>query len=219
MRFWKKDPAPGLWEYDRGLAVVEGGLCGVDEAGRGPLAGDVVAACVMLDLRGGPIAGLDDSKKLRSKDRERLFPIIQEKALAFGIGSATPDEIDHVNILQATFLAMRRALEAMAKRPFLILVDGNHAIPGVEISQKTVIGGDGISACIAAASVLAKVMRDRKMLEMDKLYPDYGFAKHKGYGTEEHTDALRRLGLSPIHRLSFCGDFLSQTRIFPAIRG
>ena len=218
MNLWKKDPAIALWAHDRAVVSTAGGLGGIDEAGRGPLAGDVVAACVILNLENEPIHGLNDSKKLKAKERERLFPIIQEKALGFGIGSASPDEIDTLNILQATFLAMRRALAAMSIPPALILVDGNHPIPELATPQKTVIGGDALSASIAAASVLAKVTRDRRMVEMDKLYPDYGFAKHKGYGTEEHTDALRRLGLCPIHRLSFCGDYLSMTRMFPAMR-
>lgn len=203
----KPDPAPLLWERDRTLAPASGFLCGIDEVGRGPLAGNVVAACVILDLDGPPISGLNDSKQLSPAAREALFPVIRERALAWSIGEAVPEEIDRLNILQATFLAMRRALEALKVSPALLLVDGNQAIPGVNRSQKTLVGGDALSASIAAASVLAKVIRDRSMEEWDRLFPVYGFVRHKGYGTAEHREMLSRFGLSPIHRRSFCSNF------------
>ena len=182
----RTDPAPLLWEHDRTLLSSSGLLCGIDEVGRGPLAGNVVAACVILDLSTEPIPGLNDSKKLSPAMREGLFPLIQEKAVAWSVGEATPKEIDEINILQATFLAMRRALESLNMKPALLLVDGNQKIPGVNILQKTLVGGDARSASIAAASVLAKVIRDRTMVEWDHELPGYGFADHKGYGTAEH---------------------------------
>ena len=204
----KSDPAPLLWEHDRVLLPSAGLLCGIDEVGRGPLAGNVVAACVILDLNAEPIPGLNDSKKLSPTMREELFPLIQEKALAWSVGEATPEEIDEINILQATFLAMRRALESLNMNPALLLVDGNQKIPGVSLPQKTLVGGDALSASIAAASVLAKVIRDRAMVEWDHELPGYGFADHKGYGTLDHREALFRQGLSPIHRRSFCSAFI-----------
>lgn len=140
--------------------------------------------------------------------REALFPLIQEKALAWSVGEATPEEIDGINILQATFLAMRRALESLSMKPALLLVDGNQKVPGVNIPQKTLVGGDALSASIAAASVLAKVIRDRAMVEWDHRLPGYGFGDHKGYGTVEHREALFRKGVSPIHRRSFCSAFI-----------
>ena len=176
-------------------------LCGVDEAGRGPLAGPVCAAAVILppDLI---IEGLNDSKKLTEKKREALYEPIMEQALSFGIAFATVEEIEQYNILQATYLAMRRAVEQLNITPDLVLVDGNR-LPPLPVAGKTVIKGDSLSASIAAASILAKVTRDRLMLELDKQYPMYGFAKHKGYGTAAHYEALRTYGLSPVHRPSF----------------
>lgn len=176
-------------------------ICGIDEAGRGPLSGPVfAAACIMPD--GFAIPGLDDSKKLTEKKREALFDIICREAIAYSIAYATPEEIDEMNILNADMLAMHRAVEGLSVRPDLALVDGNIArnfpIPAVPI-----IKGDALSCSIAAASILAKVSRDRICLEHDLLYPEYGFAKHKGYGTKAHMDALRRLGPCPIHRRSF----------------
>lgn len=177
-------------------------LCGVDEAGRGPLAGPVYAAAVILppDVE---IPGLTDSKRISEKKRDGLFDVIKEKAIAYGIASASVEEIEEYNILQATFLAMRRAVEMLPVCPELILVDGNRLPPALPAKAQTVIKGDALSASIAAASILAKVSRDRVMLQMDEEYPMYGFAKHKGYGTAAHYEALRTYGLSPVHRPSF----------------
>ena len=176
-------------------------VCGVDEAGRGPLSGPVCAAAVILP-RGLIIEGLNDSKKLTAKKREKLFDVIIQKAVAYGIGLASPEEIDTINILNADMLAMKRAIEALQIPADFALVDGNIA-RDLPIPAVPVIKGDALSYSIAAASVLAKVTRDRLCLEDDKIYPEYGFAKHKGYGTKDHMDALRRLGPSPIHRKSF----------------
>ena len=198
-----------LWEYERNYQA-EGYqvICGVDEAGRGPLAGPVCAAAVILP-QGLEIPGLNDSKKLSDKRRRELFPLIQEQALAYGIGWATEKKIDEVNILQATFLAMNRALEAMGVTPNLALVDGNRD-PGFPIPTKTLVKGDSLSANIAAASVLAKVSRDRVMEEMAEKYPGYGFEIHKGYGTKAHYAALEDLGPCEIHRLTFLKKFYGQ---------
>lgn len=176
-------------------------LCGVDEAGRGPLVGPVVAAAVILppDLE---LEGINDSKKLSERKREALFDVIKEKALAYGIGMADHQEIDQMNILQATFLAMRRAVENMGQNPDLVLVDGNQD-PKLGLETRTVIKGDATSASIAAASILAKVTRDRMLIEMDKEYPQYHFAKHKGYGTKDHYEQLMTHGLCPYHRKTF----------------
>ena len=176
-------------------------LCGVDEAGRGPLAGPVCAAAVMLP-KGLEIPGLNDSKKLTEKKREALFDEICEAAVTFGIAFATVDEIERFNILGATFLAMRRAVSKLTVTPALVLVDGNRD-PKLELPTECVIKGDGKCADIAAASVLAKVTRDRYMLEMAQKYPAYGFEKHKGYGTQMHYDAIRAHGPCEIHRMSF----------------
>ena len=176
-------------------------ICGVDEAGRGPLAGPVYAAAVILP-EACVIDGLNDSKKLTEKRREALFSVIEREAVAFGIGVASEAEIDEMNILRATYLAMNRAIEKLPLQPDLCLIDGNRN-EGIAFPSRTVIGGDAKCACIAAASVLAKVSRDRVMLEMDKKYPEYGFAQHKGYGTKAHYAALREYGPSPIHRLTF----------------
>ena len=176
-------------------------VCGIDEAGRGPLAGPVCAAAVLLP-EGLVIDGLNDSKKLSEKKRELLFPVIQENALAFGIGFADEKEIDEINILQATFLAMRRAFDAMQRRCDYVLVDGNR-MPPMPVPGETVVKGDAKSPSIAAASILAKVSRDRVMLEYAKQYPEYQFEKHKGYGTKAHVEALRAFGPSPIHRRTF----------------
>lgn len=191
-----------LWEIENGV-FAEGilSVCGVDEAGRGPLAGPVFAAAVMLP-HGIEIPGLDDSKKLSGKKREELFDIITCSALAFGISSASVEEIESLNILGATYLAMNRAIAKLAVSPELALIDGNRCA-GIEIPCRTIIKGDGCCADIAAASILAKVSRDRLMLEMAEFYPQYGFEKHKGYGTKEHYAALREFGPCPIHRQSF----------------
>ena len=180
-------------------------ICGVDEAGRGPLAGPVYAAAVILP-RGLVIEGLNDSKKLTEKRREALYDVIVEQAVAYGIGSADEKEIDEINILQATFLAMRRAIAQLAVRPDLALIDGNRE-SDFGVPAQTVIGGDGKSANIAAASILAKVTRDRVMLEYAREYPQYGFDVHKGYGTKRHYEALREFGPCPIHRQSFLRKF------------
>ena len=176
-------------------------ICGVDEAGRGPLAGPVVAAaCVLPD--GLIIEGLDDSKKLTEKKREKIFDIIIEKALDYSIASASVEEIEEINILNAAMLAMRRAIDGLESKPDLALIDGNMS-RGFSVPTKTVVHGDAISQSIAAASILAKVTRDRMCYEYDKEYPEYGFAKHKGYGTKLHTDAIKQYGVTPIHRPSF----------------
>ena len=176
-------------------------VCGVDEAGRGPWAGPVSAAAVILDPR-RPIEGLNDSKKLTAKARDRLEGEIKLRASAWCVAFATVEEIERLNILQATGLAMRRAVEGLKTAPAFALVDGNYAFD-LPCALKTVIGGDGISASIAAASILAKVARDRLMVEMDAVYPGYGFAAHKGYHAEVHVEALRRLGPCAIHRPSW----------------
>lgn len=176
-------------------------VCGIDEAGRGPLAGPVCAAAVILPPD-CDIPGLNDSKKLSEKKREALFPVIQEKALAFGVGWATAEEIDRVNILQATFLAMARAVEALPTPADYALVDGNR-MPPLPIPGETIVKGDATSASIAAASILAKVSRDRLLRQLDEAHPEYGFAKHKGYGTKAHYEAIRKYGLLPEHRRSF----------------
>ena len=176
-------------------------ICGVDEAGRGPLAGPVYAAAVILP-RGLVIEGLDDSKKLTEKKREALFEPIREQAVACGIASASVEEIETLNILNATFLAMNRAIEKLNPMPELTLIDGNRNT-GITFPSRCVVKGDAKCADIAAASVLAKVSRDRFMLEMARQYPQYRFEQHKGYGTKLHYDMLREYGPSPIHRMSF----------------
>lgn len=176
-------------------------VCGVDEAGRGPLAGPVFAAAVVLKS-GQEIPGINDSKKLTEAKREALFPVICEKARAFFIAFATHEEIDRLNILQATFLAMRRAVEGLSVTPSIVLVDGNRD-PGLGLPTQCIVKGDSQAAAIAAASILAKVSRDRYMLELDRQYPQYGFSKHKGYPTKAHYQALEEHGVSPVHRLTF----------------
>ena len=176
-------------------------ICGVDEAGRGPLAGPVYAAAVILP-RGLVLEGLDDSKKLTEKKREALFDPIREQAIAYGIASASVEEIETRNILNATFLAMNRAIEKLSPVPALALIDGNRNT-GIAFPSRCVVKGDARCADIAAASVLAKVSRDRFMLEMARQYPQYRFEQHKGYGTKLHYDMLREYGPSPIHRMSF----------------
>lgn len=183
------------------FALVEELVAGVDEVGRGPLCGPVVTAAVILDpLR--PIQGLNDSKKLTEARRERLFDEIREKALAWCIGRAEVEEIDRLNILQATFLAMQRAVEGLHIQPRLALIDGNRC-PKLAVPSAPVIQGDAKVPAIAAASILAKVSRDREMAELELVYPGYGLAGHKGYPTPAHLEALRRLGPTPIHRRSF----------------
>ena len=190
-------------EYDSALRA-EGVslLCGVDEAGRGPLAGPVFAAAVIFE-EGRVPEGLNDSKKLTERKREQLFDVICETALAYSIASASVEEIERLNILQATFLAMTRAVEGLSVQPTLTLIDGNRIPPQLAVPARFVIKGDALSASIGAASVLAKVSRDRYLLELDKRYPEYAFAKHKGYGTALHYERLRAHGPCPEHRMSF----------------
>lgn len=195
-----------LWNFERqcreeGFQVI----CGVDEAGRGPLAGPVCAAAVILPWE-LEIEGLNDSKKLTDKKRRSLFDQITSQALAYGVAFASEQEIDEINILQATFLAMRRAMDRLTVRPDIALIDGNRETD-FGLPVKTIVRGDSLSANIAAASILAKVTRDRLMEEQDALYPQYGFAVHKGYGTRAHYDALRQYGPCPIHRRTFLKKF------------
>ena len=176
-------------------------VCGVDEAGRGPLAGPVCAAAVILpqDVN---IPGLNDSKKLSDKRRREMYPLIKEQAIAYSIAFATEEEIDSINILQATFLAMQRAIDGLQTKADFALIDGNRE-KDFGLPVKTIVGGDGLSASIAAASILAKVTRDDFMLELAKEYPQYGFEVHKGYGTKAHYEALAQHGPSKVHRMSF----------------
>jgi len=195
-----------MWEIENSFYSEEiRVICGVDEAGRGPLAGPICAAAVILPAH-LELPGLTDSKKLTDKKRRELFPLIQEQAIAYGIGFATEQEIDEINILQATFLAMQRALDQLSVRPDLALIDGNRE-KDFGLPVKTVVKGDSLSANIAAASILAKVTRDNLMVEMAEKYPQYGFEIHKGYGTKAHYAALREFGASPIHRMSFLKKF------------
>ena len=187
--------------FEKGIELI----CGVDEAGRGPLAGPVCAAAVILPA-GIDIPGLNDSKKLSDKRRRELYPIIKENAIAYGIAFADHNEIDEINILQATYLAMERAIAMLEVKPQLALVDGNRA-KDFGIPVETIVHGDSLSASIAAASVLAKVTRDDYMLDMAKIYPEYGFDIHKGYGTKAHYAALTEYGACPIHRMSFLKKF------------
>lgn len=182
-------------------------ICGVDEAGRGPLAGPVCAAAVILP-EDAVIEGLDDSKKLTEKKRERLYDIIKQTAVAYSVAYGTLEEIETVNILEATYLAMNRAIEGLTVKPDFALIDGNRVPRGIKIPCETVVKGDSRSMSIAAASVLAKVTRDRLMLEYDKKYPEYNFKKHKGYGTKEHTELIKQYGPCEIHRLSFLKNIL-----------
>ena len=191
-----------LWEielelYEQGISPI----CGVDEAGRGPLAGPVYAAAVILPA-GLELDGLDDSKKLTEKKRERLYDEIIQNAVTYGIASASPKEIDEVNILNATFLAMNRAIEKLSVTPQLALIDGNQS-KGIQFNNMCIVGGDGKAASIAAASILAKVSRDRYMIEMSRRYPEYFFERHKGYGTKLHKEMLYKYGVSDIHRKTF----------------
>lgn len=196
-----------LWQIENEL-FLQGikTICGTDEAGRGPLAGPVYAAAVILPP-GLEIPGLNDSKKLSEKKRDALFDIIKDKAVSYSISSADEKEIDELNILEAAMLAMRRAVEGLSIRPDIVLADGNRDpkpfYKGEPVASRPVVKGDALCANIAAASILAKVSRDRVMLEMAKLYPGYGFEKHKGYPTREHYAAIAQLGPCPIHRRSF----------------
>ncbi|WP_282176958.1 ribonuclease HII [Vibrio nereis] len=191
----KKELPP--FEYPLGYQFV----AGVDEVGRGPLVGDVVTAAVILDPH-NPIAGLNDSKKLSDKKRLALLPEIKEKALAWSIGRCSPTEIDELNILQATMVAMQRAIEGLSIKPDLALIDGNR-IPKLNMDAQAVVKGDMRVAEISAASIIAKVVRDQEMEELDKLHPEFGFAKHKGYPTKAHFEAIDKHGVIDQHRKSF----------------
>ena len=216
-----------LYDFDRSIELAESvSVVGIDEAGRGPLAGPVVAGAVVLDLDLEKIiAGINDSKKLSAEKRERLYGEITASARAWGVGEASVEEIERLNILQATFLAMRRALAAITMPWTLALVDGNQRIPGLDGGQepgspkqiqRTVVEGDGKSASIAAASILAKVTRDRIMKNYHERYPMYDFYSNKGYGTARHREAIVEHGLCEIHRRSFCTQIAQQTELFSA---
>lgn len=198
-----------LWQIEDELKLRGiGAICGVDEAGRGPLAGPVCAAAVILPEH-LQIPGLNDSKKLSDKKRRELFPIIKEQAIAYGIAFASVEEIDEINILQATFLAMERAVEQLNGQADFALIDGNRE-PKLDIESMAVVKGDSRSASIAAASILAKVTRDDYMEELASRYPQYGFEVHKGYGTKRHYQALEEFGMCPAHRRSFLKKFYGQ---------
>ena len=197
---WKIEQA----HFEKGVKII----CGVDEAGRGPLAGPVCAAAVVLPPN-AEIPGLNDSKKLSDKKRRELYPVIKEKAIAYGIAFADHSEIDEINILQATYLAMERAISQLSVKPDLALIDGNRA-KDFGIPVETVVHGDSLSASIAAASVLAKVTRDDYMLQMAEQYPGYAFEIHKGYGTKAHYAALTQYGPCPIHRMTFLKKFYGE---------
>lgn len=184
-------------------------ICGIDEAGRGPLAGPVYAAAVILPL-GLEITGLNDSKKLSEKKREELFDVICEKAVNFSIGIADEKEIDEINILNATFLAMKRAVDGLKIKPDYALIDGNRYPRIGGVTEETIVKGDGKSMSVAAASILAKVSRDRYMLEIAEKYPQYCFEKHKGYGTKLHYEMLEKYGISPVHRKTFLKKLLGE---------
>jgi ribonuclease HII len=193
-KFLKAEQAHLVWD-------VPGLVAGVDEAGRGPLAGPVVAAAVILDDR-SPIKGLADSKQLTALRRERLYDEIRAKALCCSIAQASVEEIDQLNILQATMLAMRRAVLGLRLKPTKVLVDGNR-LPALDVLAEAIVSGDALVPCISAASILAKVTRDRMLCELHQLHPEYGFDRHKGYGTAEHLRALQTHGALPVHRRSF----------------
>ena len=201
--------SPALYEFDRRMVGAQDVLVGIDEAGRGPLAGPVVAGAVILDLN-DPIEGVNDSKKLSAAKRDTLFEQITTRAVAFATGLATVEEIDEHNILQATFLAMRRAVAQIKVQWTLALVDGNLTVPGLPDTQLTVVGGDATSASIAAASILAKVTRDRMMEACHVQFPGYEFDQHKGYGTERHRNLVRTLGLCAAHRKTFCSSLAAE---------
>ena len=204
----------GLYKFD--LSIEKERNCsviGTDEAGRGPLAGPVVAAAVRVDLS-NPIQGKHDSKKLSAETREKLYNDITSRAAAWSVGHATPEEIDDINILQASLRAMKRALDNLNTQWSMALIDGNRIINDFPAtSQRAVVGGDGRSASIAAASIIAKVTRDRLMMEYHKKYPEYGFNTNKGYPTKKHRKRVIEYGLTPIHRKSFCEKLLTQTEL------
>ena len=199
----------GLWEFDETIYSEGITICGVDEAGRGSLAGPVCAAAVILP-QGIFIPGLDDSKKLTAHKREELYLLIRSASLSFGIAYATVAEIEEMNIQNASYLAMNRAIAQLYPSPDLALVDGNRFY-GIGVCGRCIVGGDGKSASIAAASILAKVSRDRYMVNLARKYPQYGFEKHKGYGTKMHYEMLREYGPSPIHRKDFLKNYWSES--------
>ena len=190
-----------LWESGRSY------IAGVDEVGRGPLAGPVVAAAVILP-QDFDVLGIDDSKKLSPKKREELFEVIREKALAWAVGWVGPERIDEINILEATKEAMTQAVQGLSLQPDHVLIDGNFTVRALALPQTAIVKGDANSTSIAAASILAKVTRDRYMEEMDSVYPGYAFASNKGYGTKAHYDGLKAQGPTPIHRKTFISDYL-----------
>ena len=202
----EKERMEGLKFFERKYGEDFALICGIDEAGRGPLAGPVVAGAVIFP-KDTDILYINDSKKLTEKKREELFDVIHEKALAVGVGMASPERIDEINILQATYEAMRQAVENLGVTPDLLLNDAV-TIPGLPMKQVAIVKGDAKSVSIGAASIIAKVTRDRLMAEYDRVMPEYGFAKHKGYGTKDHIEALKQYGASPIHRRSFIGKFV-----------
>ena len=196
-----------MLEYERALyAKGYEFVCGIDEAGRGPLCGPVVAAAVILKKE-DHIEGVNDSKKLTEKKREELFEIIKERAVAWSVGIVDEETIDRINILEATRLAMKKAVEGLSKKPDFALVDAEKKVP-IDVPYSPIIKGDALSESIAAASIIAKVTRDHMIIELDKEYPEYGFAKNKGYGTKEHTEAILKYGLCKVHRRSFCKKFI-----------
>ncbi len=201
----EKERIDGLWKYERQYAQYTS-ICGIDEAGRGPLAGPVVAGAVIFP-KDCDILYINDSKQLSPAKREELYDVIREKAITYGIGIVGPERIDEINILQATYEAMRQAVKQLNPTPALLLNDAV-TIPGIDLPQVPIIKGDAKSVSIGAASILAKVTRDRIMVQYDAQYPAYGFAKHKGYGSKEHIAALQTYGPSPIHRRTFIGHFV-----------
>lgn len=201
----EKKRTEALWQYEKQYSVYRA-ICGIDEVGRGPLAGPVVAGAVIFP-KDCDILYINDSKQLSEKKREELYHIIQEKALAWAVGFATPERIDKINILQATFEAMREAVGRLTEKPDLLLNDAV-TIPGLTMRQIPIIKGDAKSVSIGAASIMAKVTRDRMMVEYDKVFPEYGFACNKGYGSASHIEALKKYGPTPIHRRSFIGNFM-----------
>lgn len=196
-----------MLEYERALyAKGYEFICGIDEAGRGPLCGPVVAAAVILK-KDDHIEGVNDSKKLTEKKREELFEIIKERAVAWSVGIVDEETIDRINILEATRLAMKKAVEGLSQKPDFALVDAEKKV-SIDVPYSPIIKGDALSESIAAASIIAKVTRDHMIIELDKEYPEYGFAKNKGYGTKEHTEAILKYGLCKAHRRSFCKKFI-----------
>ncbi len=207
MKEKEEERLKGMLEIEEGLySKGYNFVCGVDEAGRGPLCGPVVAAAVILK-KDDKIEGVNDSKKLSEKKREEVYEKIMENAIAVGVGMSDVDVIEEVNILNATKMAMKQAIDNLKQQPDYVLIDGNQMID-IKFDGQTVVHGDAKSESIAAASIIAKVTRDRMLIQWDKEYPEYGFAKHKGYGTKAHIQAIEKYGLTPLHRPSFCSKFV-----------